>query len=77
MNISFTNNNFRVNTLRLWMPQILQGIHEYQLAHNGSSTSFCEVMKDMNSVEQEDLVNCIVVSLLVLVNCISLKMYFF
>ncbi|XP_019868239.1 synaptic vesicle glycoprotein 2B [Aethina tumida] len=49
-----------VNTLRLWMPQILQGIHEYQLAHNGSSTSFCEVMKDMNSVEQEDLVNCIV-----------------
>lgn len=61
--------NFRVNTLRLWLPQLFTTIDEYNQAHNYSSdASLCEMLEfssDVNvtTAEEFSIKECKVVSL--------------
>ncbi|KAJ8919148.1 hypothetical protein NQ315_012134 [Exocentrus adspersus] len=36
-----------MNTLRLWLPQIFQAIHEYQASHNGTTSHLCTMLETL------------------------------
>ncbi|XP_018562418.1 synaptic vesicle glycoprotein 2B [Anoplophora glabripennis] len=39
-----------INTLRLWLPQIFQSIHEYQADHNGMTAQLCTMLETLKTV---------------------------
>ncbi|KAH1028873.1 hypothetical protein HUJ05_002195 [Dendroctonus ponderosae] len=42
------------NSMQLFMPQIFQAAHEYQVAHDGQSTDLCNILKTSTGAQQND-----------------------
>lgn len=40
----------RVNTLKLWLPQIFTAISNYQQSHNGSTSNLCEMLTAIEGI---------------------------
>lgn len=49
------------NTVRLWQPQLLQAVSDYQHLHNGSSASMCEMLSILTP-KTKNITTCVVVS---------------
>lgn len=46
--------------MQLFMPQIFQATHDYQVAHDGQSTDLCNILKTSTGAQQSD--DCTVVN---------------
>lgn len=52
---------YSTNTVRLWQPQLLQAVSDYQHLHNGSSASMCDMLAILTP-KKKNITTCTVVS---------------
>lgn len=55
---------YRTYILKLWYPQILQGINDYNTIHGSEATSVCNVIESLGSKNISTSVDCTVVSII-------------